>query len=221
MKRREFSSQLWATAVGTAALTGSTTQLAWAQAPADFIEGKDYVKLGQPLAIPAGGKIEVLEFFWYGCPHCHAFEPMLNVWARNLPADVSFRRIPIAFRPEPFTTHQRVYFALEAMGALEVAHGRVFRAIHVDRQRLDNLPEIVELVTKNGLDGAKFTEAFNSFSVQTKARQAKQLTEAYRIDGVPALGIQGRYYTSGTLAGTPERSLMVTDHLLQRVRKKV
>ena len=219
MKRRDFSSHVLATAAGACAWSATTAL--HAQAPVAMVEGTHYVKLSQPLPMPASDKIEVLEFFWYGCPHCHAFEPMLAVWARTLPADVAFRRVPIAFRDEPFTTHQRIYFALEAMGALELMHRKVFSAIHLDKQHLDKLPEIVALVSKNGIDGAKFTESFNSFSVQTKARQAKKLAEAYRIDGVPALGIQGKFYTSGSLAGTPERSLEVADYLLQRVRKNV
>lgn len=215
MKRREFSTQLLAAAVGVT--VGSATGNA--QAQGEFVEGQHYVKLSQPHAVPAGGKIEVLEFFWYGCPHCNAFEPALDGWQKKLPADVAFRRMPVAFREEPFTTHQRLYFAIESMGLVDTLHRKVFNAIHLDRARLDKLPEIVEFVTKNGVDGAKFTEVFNSFSVQTKARQAKQLAEAYRIDGVPALGIQGRFYTSGSMAGSGDRSLAVADYLIQRARK--
>ncbi|MDL2337640.1 MAG: thiol:disulfide interchange protein DsbA/DsbL [Pseudomonadota bacterium] len=215
MKRRDFSTHLLATAVGASAMSAAGTT--WAQG--EFVEGTHYVKLSQPHAVPGGGKIEVLEFFWYGCPHCNAFEPALDAWQKKLPADVAFRRMPVAFREEPFTTHQRLFFSLEAMGLIDTLHRKVFNAIHLDHARLDKLPDIVEFVVKNGGDGAKFTEVFNSFSVQTKARQAKQLAEAYRIDGVPALGIQGRFYTSGSLAGSGDRSLAVTDYLLQRVRK--
>jgi len=215
MKRREFSKQVCSAAVGASALSWVSA----ASAQGDPVEGTQYIRLGQPLPPPAGGKIEVVEFFWYGCPHCFAFEPMLEAWQKKLPADVAFRRVPVAFREEPFTTHQRLYFALESMGLIDSIHRKVFNAIHLDKQRLDKLPEIVALVSKNGVDGAKFTEAFNSFSVQTKARQAKQLAEAYRIDGVPALGVQGRFYTSGTLAGGAERSLAVADYLVARVRK--
>lgn len=215
MKRREFSTQLLVTAVG--ATVGSVA--VHAQAQGEFVEGTHYVKLSQPHPVPAGGKIEVLEFFWYGCPHCNAFEPALEGWVKKLPGDVAFRRMPVAFREEPFTTHQRLYFTIEAMGLIDTMHRKVFNAIHLDRARLDKLPDIVQLMTKNGVDGAQFTEVFNSFSVQTKARQAKQLAEAYRIDGVPALGIQGRFYTSGSMAGSGDRSLAVADYLIQRARK--
>ncbi len=183
------------------------------------VEGTHYVRLSQPLPAPGDGKIEVVEFFWYGCPHCNVFEPTLDAWAKRLPADVAFRRVPVAFRDEPFGAHQRIYYALETMGQVEAMHRKVFFAIHNERARLDKPAEISAFMAKNGLDGAKFLDVYNSFSVQTKARQAKQLSDAYKIDGVPALGVQGRYYTSGTLAGSPERSLAVTDFLVQLVRK--
>jgi thiol:disulfide interchange protein DsbA len=214
MKRREFSSHLLATAAGASALLATAP----AKAQGVPVEGTQYVKLSQPNAVPAG-KIEVVEFFWYGCPHCHAFEPALDAWQKKLPADVAFRRVPVVFREEPFTTHQRIYFTLEAMELLEALHRKVFNAIHLDHAKLDKLPEIVAFMAKNGVDTVKFTEVFNSFSVQTKTRQAKQLAEAYRIDGVPTIGVQGRYYTSLSLAGSPERALSVADYLIQRARK--
>ncbi len=217
MKRREFSMHLVASAVGAATLSVGGA----ADAQSDFIEGTHFVKLSQPGPAPVSGKVEVVEFFWYGCPHCYAFEPSLDTWQKKLPADVEFRRIPVAFREAPFVAHQRIYFALDAMGLVDALHRKVFSAIHLDRLRLDKLPEIVDFVSKNGVDGAKFSEAFNSFSVQTKIRQAKQLSEVYRIDGVPTLGIQARFYTSVSLAGSPERTLAVADSLIQRSRKKI
>ena len=214
MKRREFSSHLLATAAGASALLTTPHVLAQGEP----IEGTHYIRLSQPNAVSAG-KIEVVEFFWYGCPHCHVFEPTLDAWQKKLPADVAFRRVPVAFRDEPFTTHQRIYFTLEAMELLDTVHRKVFSAIHTDRARMEKLPEIVTFMSRNGVDTAKFTEVFNSFSVQTKTRQAKQLAEAYRIDGVPTIGVQGRYYTSLSLAGSPERALAVADYLIQRSRK--
>ena len=212
MHRREFSTAL----LGASALAVGLP----AEAQGGPVEGTHYVRLGQPLAVTApAGKVEVVEFFWYGCPHCNVFEPMLEAWAKKLPADVSFRRVPVAFRDEPFGTHQRIYYALETLNQVEAMHRKVFYAIHNDRQKLDKPADIAAFMTKNGLDGAKFVEVMNSFGVQTKARQAKQLAEAYKIDGVPALGVQGRFYTSGSLAGSPEQSLRVTDFLIERSRK--
>jgi thiol:disulfide interchange protein DsbA len=216
MKRRVFSNQLLGLGLGAGLLPGVAT----AQAPAGFVEGKDYIRLSQPLPLPATGKIEVLEFFWYGCPHCNSFEPLLEAWAKKLPADVAFRRVPVAFREEPFVPHQKIFYALEAMGLVSTLHRKVFYAIHVERSKLDKLPDIAAFMAKNGVDGAKFSEAYNSFGVSTKATQARKLAEAYRIDGVPAMGIQGRFWTSGTIARSPERALTVVDALIAASRKK-
>ena len=215
MKRREFYSRLISLTAGASALVSATRALAQGEP----VEGTSYVKLSQPIPMAAGGKIEVVEFFWYGCPHCSIFEPTLAAWQKKLPADVSFRRAPVVFREEPFTTHQKLYYSLEAMDLVEAMQRKVFHAIQVDQAKLDKLPDILTFMAKNGVDTAKFSDAFNSFSVQTKARQAKQLAEAYRIDGVPTLGIHGRYYTSPSLAGSPEKALSVADYLIQRSRK--
>lgn len=216
MNRRDFSTRL-TSALALAALGVGTTTPACAQgAP---VEGTHYVRLGQPVPVAAGGKVEVVEFFWYGCPHCHSFEPLLEAWVKKLPDDVAFRRVPVAFRPEPFEAHQKIFYGLEAMGQLGALHRRVFHAIHNERLRLDKMPDIAAWMDKNGVEGAKFTEVASSFAVQTKLRQARQLTDAYRIDGVPALGVHGRFYTSGSLAGSLDRALAVTDFLIGQARK--
>ena len=214
MKRRNFSASLLGASLGAAGLALPRSGIA----QGGPVEGTHYVRLGQPLPMPADGKFEVVEFFWYGCPHCHEFEPALDAWTKTLAPDVVFRRAPVAFRPEPHGTHQRLYFALEAMGLVATIHRKVFYAVHNERARLDKPAEIAAFMTKNGVDGAKFVDVMNSFSVQTKARQAHQLSEAYKIDGVPAIGVHGRFYTSGSLAGSNERSLAVADFLLKRLR---
>lgn len=216
MKRRDFSIGLAAAPLLSATAGLLSPALAQAQAPR---AGSDYQVLPQPLPGAEPGKVEVLEFFWYGCPHCFRFEPMLEAWKKKLPADTSFRRVPVAFREE-FVIHQRLYYALEALGRLEDLHGKVFTAMHVDKNRL-NTPELVaDFLAKNGVDRAKALEVMNSFSVQSKVGQARKLAEAYRIDGVPALGVNGRYWTSGSLAGSLERSLAVADHLIELSRAK-
>jgi protein dithiol oxidoreductase (disulfide-forming) len=205
MQRREFS-----TALMVVGFVGS----AWA-APA-VVSDTDFTKLGQAIPTEAG-KIEVLEFFWYGCPHCFAFEPLLESWVKKLPSDVLFKRVPVAFNAS-FAIHQRLFYAIEALGMLGTTHLKVFQSIHVDKQRLDKENDVMAFVTKNGLDAKKFAEVFHSFSVAAKAKQAVRLAESYKIEGVPTLAVHGRYLTSGTQAGSPEHSLEVVDELIKRSR---
>lgn len=214
MNRRHFSARLAAGGLAITALGAAGP----VRAQGKPVEGTHYVKLAQPVPVPPG-KIEVVEFFWYGCPHCNAFEPLLETWTAKLPPDVAFRRVPVAFRDEPFTSHQKIFYALEAMGLLASMHRKVFYAIHGERQRLDKPVDIQAFMVKNGVDGAKFMENFNSFSTQTKVRQATKLAADYKIDGVPALGVHGRYFTSGTLAGSPQASLAITEYLIGLARK--
>ena len=215
MNRREFSLAAACTvALASMGLPGSV--LAQARKPDD---GADYLTLDKRVAVEApAGKIEVIEFFWYSCPHCNAFEPKLVNWIKKLPADVSIRRVPVAFRDD-FVPQQRLYYTLEAMGMLEELHPKVFNTIHVDKLVIDKEAAIVAWAEKNGLDKAKFVELYNSFSVQTKARRATQLQDAYKVQGVPAIGVAGRYYTDGTLAGNMDRALQVTDYLVAELRK--
>ena len=212
MKRREFSMQL--TAAGLA-----TVWAGRAAAQGGPVEGTHYTKLAQPVpvSVPAG-KIEVLEFFSYGCPHCYALEPTLEVWAQKLPADVVFKRVPVGFNAL-YENYQRIYYALEAMGQVDAMHRKVFNAIHQQRLRLDKEADIAAFMTANGIDGAKFVELYKSFTVQSKVKQAQQLSQAYKIEGVPTLAVQGLYTTGGGQAGSNERALAVADALVQKVRK--
>jgi thiol:disulfide interchange protein DsbA len=214
MNRREFSA---AAAVVLGASTLGWPDLALAQRKPE--EGKDYRTLEKRAPVQAPpGKIEVVEFFWYSCPHCNAFEPQLNAWLKKLPPDVSFRRVPVQFRDD-FVPQQRLYYTLEAMGKVDELHDKVFQAIHVQRQPTDREDRILAFAEKNGLDKAKFQELYNSFGVQTKTRQAKQLQDDYQVDGVPALGIAGRYYTDGTMANGMDHALQVVDYLVAEARK--
>lgn len=214
MKRREFSTTMLGLCAATQAMS------AFSQDQGGPIEGRHFVRLTQPVPTHAPpGKWELIEFFWYGCPHCNVFEPALEVWVKRLPDDVMFRRVPVAFSAEPFVAHQRIFYALDSLGLVGAMHRKVFYAIHHDRKRLDKPAEISAFMASNGVDTAKFMEAFDSFTTQTKLRQANQLVEGYKIDGVPAMGIHGRFYTSGTLAGNNDKALAVTDVLIQRIRK--
>jgi thiol:disulfide interchange protein DsbA len=212
MKRREFS------LAGATALASTVIALP-AHAQKQPVEGKDYLDLSNPVAVEVPkGKIEVIEFFWYSCPHCNAFEPKLEAWIKKAPADVVIRRVPVAFR-DSFVPQQRLFYTLEAMGKLDEMHGKVFTTIHAERKPLDREDQILAWVGANGLDAAKFKELYNSFAISTKARKATQAQDAFKVQGVPALGIAGRYYTDGTTAGTMDRALQVTDYLIAEARK--
>ena len=216
MQRREFSFS----AAALAAASGLTLPMGAHGQTAAFKEGADYLTLDKPalVDVPAG-QIEVVEFFWYSCPHCNSFEPQLSVWSKKQGKDVILKRTPIAFRPD-FEPQQRLYYVLEAMGKVDELHKKVFYAVHVEKQALNTLESIASWAEKQGLDKAKFTESYNSFSVSTKTRKATQLQNAFQVDGVPALGIAGRYYTSGSMAKSMERALQVADYLVGRARSK-
>jgi protein dithiol oxidoreductase (disulfide-forming) len=223
LTRRDFS----AGCIGGVALLGAVpTASAQGKAP---VEGINYVRLEQPLPATVPGKIEVIEFFWYECPHCNAFEPALEAWEKALPADVVLHRVPVWFREEPFTAQQKLYYALDGMGLVPLMQRRVFYAIHNDHARLRTPEDISAFALKNGIDPLKFMPIYNSFSVQTQAQRARQIAAAYKIDAVPAMGVQGRFYTNGSLAsangavttptGTNERMLVVVDSLIARIRQ--
>jgi thiol:disulfide interchange protein DsbA len=213
MKRRFFTSALLAPATWL----GSST--AWAQAL--FKSGKDYLPLERPLATAAGnGKIELIEFFWYSCPHCHAFEPAFAQWIKTAPKDVVVRRVPVAFRDD-FAPQQRLYYTLEAMNLLESLHAKVFAAIHVEKQALNTEAAIADWVAKQGVNKAKFLETYKSFGVASKLKRAVQLQNDFKVEGVPSFGVAGRYYTDGSIAGSMGRALQVAESLIAQSRKRV
>jgi protein dithiol oxidoreductase (disulfide-forming) len=216
LTRRDFSTCL----IG-AGLGGAVPR---ALAQARPTEGVHYIRLAEPAPAPAG-TIEVIEFFWYECPHCNALEPALDAWARRLPDDVAFRRVPVWFREDPFGPQQRLFYTLDALGLVPTLHRKVFQTIHGERTRLRTAEDMAAFALRNGVDPMAFMTAFNSFGVQTKAQQARQTASAYKIDAVPAMGVQGRYYTNGNLAnaglppGPIDRMLAVVDALVDKVRQ--
>ncbi len=214
--RRDFSRQILAAG---AALAAPEVVLAQAGAP---VEGQHFAKLSTPapVSLPTPDKkVDVVEFFWYGCPHCNSFEPLLESWIKRLAPDVSFRRVHVGFGAQ-HQIHQKLHYALEEMGVLATMHRKVFAAMHApsNRRQLISDSDISAFGTESGIDGAKLVATMKSFGVNTKAARARQLTDAYKIDGVPALGVQGRWYTSGSLAGSLERMVAVADFLIGRAR---
>ena len=215
MKRRDFSVAFGAAAAASALSMSDALAQATPKRPEP---GVDYLVLEKraPVEAPAG-KIEVVEFFWYNCPHCNAFEPALDAWIKRLPKDVAIRRVPVSFRDD-FVPQQRLFYAIEAMGLTEKLHNKIFNAIHGEKQQLNKSDAIADWVAKQGVDKAKFLEQYNSFTVSTKATRATQLQNTYKVEGVPALGIAGRFYTDGTLAQNMDRGLLITDFLVSVVR---
>ena len=212
MKRREFSQALVA---GSLTLTAAGA----VRAQGAPVEGRDYVKLSQPVpvSLPPGKKVEVIEFFWYECTHCNDFEPLLEAWVKRLPADVEFRRVPVGFTAR-HQIAQKAFYAMEEIGMLDALHSRVFAAIFLQGRKLLSEQAYADFVAANGGDAKKFSDAFRGFSVNTKANRARQLSDAYKIDGTPAMGIQGRFYTGAGRAGGHAATLRVTDYLIQQVR---
>ena len=185
---------------------------AWAQAPAPY-------SLLQPQQPTDGsGKIEVVEFFWYGCPHCYSLEPAVNAWLKSAPKDVVFKRIP-AYPSESWGEMAKVFYTLEAMGLLDQYHQRVFDAMHKDNVNLANKRMRDECLAKNGVDVAKYNEVEKSFTVATKLARARQLTQAYKVDSVPRLFVNGKYFTSAEQAGGPDKVFPVVDKIIVIARK--
>jgi len=179
---------------------------------------KTYRQLSRPVSTDAApGKIEVVEFFWFGCPHCFSLEPLIDKWSANLPPDVEFRRQHVPFREK---AHQQLYFTLQSMNKDEPKfRDAVFKAIHVDNKRMLNSKEMVAVLAPLGIDAKVFEDTFGSFGVRTKMQRADKLADAYGLDGVPAIGVNGRYLTAPSMAGSNERSLEVVNELIAMERK--
>jgi thiol:disulfide interchange protein DsbA len=178
-----------------------------------------YGELNPPQPVDSKGKIEVIEFFWYGCPHCYSLEPHIEAWLKNLPPDVEFRRVPAIFN-QRWGHDAAIYYTLESMGLLDKLHKPLFDAIHKDSLRTDNEAALGEWLQKNGVDPKKFMDTMKSFGVQSKTRRAVQQTVAYKIDGTPAMAVAGRYTVSAEQGRTQQGMLQVVDGLVAMARKQ-
>jgi thiol:disulfide interchange protein DsbA len=214
MQRRQFTQV--ALAVGAASSVSAVALLSHTTAQAQAVKpqaGVDYLVLDKALPTEAAaGKVEVIEFFGYWCPHCNAFEPDLETWLTKLPTNISFKRVPVAFQ-DAAVPLQKLYYTLEALGKVGDMQRKVFTAIHADKQNLNTQEGIVAWAVKQGFDEKKFIETFTSFAVNTKVSRAKQLANDYKIQGVPSFGIAGKFYTEGSLAKGLPRALQVIEQL--------
>ena len=215
-ERRVFLGQLAAAAAGATALSGWS---ATAGAQGQPAEGTQYMRLATPQPVSAAGKVEVLEFFSYACPHCFALETYLEPWAKKLPADVSFRRIPVPFLTSAENL-MRSYYAFESLGIVDKMTAPMFTAMNVDRKRLATPEEVAELVEKNGGDKQAFLAATKAFGVQTSVVRAKKMLTDYTVESTPTFIVQGEFMTSPATAGGHPQALAVTDFLIDKVRRK-
>jgi thiol:disulfide interchange protein DsbA len=188
---------------------------AWADPQAGF----EYQQVQQVIPTDNPGKVEVTELFWYGCPHCYALEPQLAAWVKKLPKDVEFKRVPAIARPD-WAPAAKAYYAMETLGVQEKLHSAFFDAIHKQRVvRPNDEVAMADWITKQaGLDKKKVDDAFKSFSVNTKMMRASQIFQASGATGVPTLLIDGKVWTSSTVAGGNDEMLKVADFLIGKAR---
>ncbi|EJZ55801.1 thiol:disulfide interchange protein DsbA/DsbL [Pseudomonas sp. TH49] len=197
-------------ALVAASLFGFTAQAA--EAPA-----APYVELANPVPVAVPGKIEVVELFWYGCPHCYSFEPVINPWVEKLPSDVNFVRIPAMFGG-PWDAHGQMFLTLEAMGVEHKVHAAVFNAIQKDRKPLTKPEDMADFLATQGVDKDKFLATFNSFAIKGQIVKAKDLAKKYEISGVPTMIVNGKYRFDVGSAGGEKEALQLADQLIAKER---
>lgn len=206
----KFARRIFLSAVLGAALTVSMSSFAQSA-------GKDYTPISPVQPTEDGAKIEVLEFFSYGCPHCSDFNPILHAWAGKLPADVVIKKVPVTFGRAAWGNVAKLYYTLEITGDLSRLEADVFKAIHQERANLFDEKTLTEWVVKKGVDQKKFTETFSSFGVMSKVKRADQMAQAYKIQGVPALAVEGKYLVGGK---DFNEALAITDKLIAKARSE-
>jgi thiol:disulfide interchange protein DsbA len=179
-----------------------------------------YVEINPPIATDNKDKIEVVEFFWYECPHCYSLEPALEAWVKKLPKYAEFKRVPAMFN-ERWAIAARVYYTLDAIGELERLHRPLFEAIHKQSLRITNEKQLSDWLQRQNVDLGKFSAALKSFSVESRLKRAAELGQAAKIDGVPALMVNGRYLVSASATASEEKMLAIAESLIEQSRKSV
>ncbi len=202
------------TAFPTLSLVGTNLFAPQVALAANAREGADYKVLQAQAPLESADRIDVLGFFWFGCPHCYTLEPALKAWVAKLPADVAFRKVHVPWRDQL----QQLYYSLEALNKLRLID-KVFEAVHKDKVSLQNAQQMADWISRHGVEAKAFQDAFDSFGVRTRMKRAAQLAEAYRLEGVPALGVAGKYLTAPSMAGSNQQALAVVDELLSIERR--
>ena len=202
-----------------AMLAAAIFSLSALAAPDAAFEGHDYARVKNPQPVVTGKKVEVLEFFWYRCPHCFQLEPGLATWLKKLPKDAQVRRVPAVFRDD-WAPGAKIYYTLEQMGLLDRLHTKVFDAYHVQNINLNDPAVLGSWIAQQGVDRKKFESIYNSFSTQSKVMKGARLATAYAITGVPAFIIDGKYATSVSMTHSEPRLFEVLDQLIDTARKE-
>ena len=204
-------------ALATLLLLTGMSVVGISSARAEIVEGRDYTVLSHPQ--PADEKsIEVIEFFWYGCPHCYELHPRIKAWLKRMPNDVSFRYVPAVFRAN-WIPGAQTFYALEALGVRDKLHDNVYDAIHRDKIDLTKDEVLFDWIAKQGVDRQKFIDAYNSFAVQNQVTRTTRMSKDYGWSGVPAVVVDGKYVTSGRMGSTPDDTIRTMEELIEKVRK--
>jgi thiol:disulfide interchange protein DsbA len=197
-------------------------EIARAQAPSVPEAGVDFNVLPNPQPTDSPSKVEVLDFFWYGCPHCYAFLPDLESWRKKLPADVEYRHVAVDFGDPNREAHTKIFYTLQVMGKVEEMHVKVFDAFHLRHLRLNDRDTIADFMASNGINREKWLAAFDSFSVAGLVRRARTICQNYTIDGTPTIAVDGRYLTSPSIEHTHSfpGTLGTMSYLVDRARQE-
>lgn len=179
----------------------------------DYAEGVDYERIMPPLPGAEAGSAEVMEFFWYGCPHCYQFEPTLHAWEKSKSENVKFVRVPAVFNNPTWKLHAQAFYTAEVLGVFDTIHKPLFDAMHEHKRRINTEDSLQAFFADYGVSEADFRKTFNSFAVQTKVRRAADLSRRSGITGVPAIVVNGKYRVTGNLAGSHENMIKITDAL--------
>ena len=186
---------------------------------ASFQEGTHYQRLPTPVPTSTEGKVEVVEIFWYGCPHCFHLEPVVDRWLEHKPDNVEFVRIPAILGPS-WELGAKAFYVAESLGILNKTHTSLFDAIHVQKKPMRTVDDLAAFFAEHGVDRATFDKSFNSFDLETRLRRSQDLVRRYRVDGVPMVIVNGKYVTTGTMAGSSAGMFEVVDYLVAQEGKQ-
>ena len=203
------------------ALSLSPLACSAAQAPTGYTEGKEYKKVREAVAPADLKKVTVEEFFWYGCPHCYHTDPVIERWKATKPADADFQRVPNTLGSPTGELHMRAFYIAEALGVSDKIHAPLFNAIHEKRLPMSSADQLKVLFEKEaGVKPADFDKNTSSFMVDSRMRRAQKLAMSYGITSVPTIVVGGKYVTSATQAGSPEKAMQVVNFLVEKIKKE-